>query len=1513
MAAPQFISNLLTIVEGQTITLSANNLEASAEAAASDIIFTINSLQGGAFVLNDVEVTEFSQEDIFGGAVQFRHDGLNSAPAYTVTARVGEEVSEASTPMVTFTPFNDAPIFSVNALAISEGETVTLTGENLQTTDEESAPEALTYEIISVASGTFQRVAGEETTPLGTGATFTQAEVNAGAIQFQHNGSEIAPSYRLRVLDSGIPEDPTPKGTTRDVITTFTPINDAPTLTVNTLTLTEGDTVVLTSDNLAATDVENNDAELLFTITAVSGGRFERLDEFGNVVDVLASPETEPIAFSQNEIFLQRVRFVNDPATDVPPAYTVQVSDLGDPPLTNTNSGEATVGFTAVNDLPVLTTLSLVIGDGQLVPLTSEILNVVDEETPPESLQYQVTGVENGRFVLLADGSTVETFTQGDINAGNVIGFEQNGVIAAPTFSLTVTDGENSVVVNSGDGITFQPVNDAPVVEVSTLTLEEGGSVVLSSADNLRAIDAETPPDGLRYTVTITNADPAKPDTFTVAGEVFAGPEVTFTQAQVDAGLVSFNHGGSDTAPNLTVTVTDTFNPDFGEPLTVPVPLEVNFTAFNDVPVVVVNRLEIGEGGTVILNANPDALNLVTTDEESPAEALTYTLDSSVNGDFQRFDPVQGVATETLVVGSTFTQADVDAGTIQFVHNGGEEAPSYSLTVTDTATTPDGQPNSVMTIVEIPEGGFTNVNDDPVLSVNTLAVTEGGTVTLGVENLAATDVDSADSRLAFEISEVVGGTFFLNGQPLGAGETFAISAISFGQLTFTDDGDEVSPSYSVTVRDPEGGASPAVAAEIVFTNVNDAPVLVTNTFTISEGQLLTLEAVNLAATDDETPATALTYTVSNVVGGGFFDFNATPVESFTQAQVNNGEILFQHDGGEAAPSFDITVSDGEASTDPTPGVIEFTSVNDAPTLETVQLSVTEGAAQILSVDNFVGSDPDTEAANLTFEVSDLAGGQFNLFEGGVVAAEAITSFSQSQLIAGQIQFVDDGDQLPPSFNLTLTDGEFTTAPVPVTITEFINVNDPPTAVDDGGEGFTTSEDAVLTTPDILENDGDDDPEDTISISQIAGIDVSQGEITVPSGALVSVTEDGRLNYNPNGAFDDLAPGESRLDTFEYTLSDSAGATDTATVEIVVTGVNDAPTLAANTLSLFKGQTVVISANNLLVNDPDTPLNEQVFTLSEVTGGEFQLNGEVTTTFSQQDIAQGLVSFIHDGGEAPPSYEVSVSDGLATTDPAAVTIDTFIPVSDIRGVFDYEQFLRFQVPTAEVAVPTDAVDGLLLAQFFDESFYLNQNPDVADAVNAGVFSSGYQHFVLSGLAEGRNPSLLYDEAFYLNNNPDVAQAVASGVFTSGLVHFLQAGHEEGRDPSALFRQRDYLTNNADVETAIESGAVQSSFDHFINFGANEDRLPPLYLYNEEFYLSSNPDVAAAVQTGFFTDGFAHFASIGQSEGRNPSSLFDQADYLAANPDIAAAVAGGTFSSGFQHYVAFGRFEERQVFI
>jgi hypothetical protein len=212
---------------------------------------------------------------------------------------------------------------------------------------------------------------------------------------------------------------------------------------------------------------------------------------------------------------------------------------------------------------------------------------------------------------------------------------------------------------------------------------------------------------------------------------------------------------------------------------------------------------------------------------------------------------------------------------------------------------------------------------------------------------------------------------------------------------------------------------------------------------------------------------------------------------------------------------------------------------------------------------------------------------------------------------------------------------------------------------------------------------------------------------------------------------------------------------------------------------------------------------------------------------------------------------------------------------------------------------------LLSLFYDENYYLANNPDVADAVAAGVFSNGQEHYLLQGQSERRNPSALFNESLYLSLNPDVAGAVAAGAIKSGFEHFNRFGFSEGRDRRiVLFDREFYLSTNPDVLQAVIGGAFKSAYEHYIKSGQFERRNPNRF-FDDRFYVESNPDVAQALANGSINSGFEHFALFGgETQGRQVSPGYDESFYLADNPDIAAAVNAGLFRSGFEHYIKYG---------
>ncbi|MEL6440406.1 MAG: DUF1194 domain-containing protein [Cyanobacteria bacterium J06621_8] len=101
--------------------------------------------------------------------------------------------------------------------------------------------------------------------------------------------------------------------------------------------------------------------------------------------------------------------------------------------------------------------------------------------------------------------------------------------------------------------------------------------------------------------------------------------------------------------------------------------------------------------------------------------------------------------------------------------------------------------------------------------------------------------------------------------------------------------------------------------------------------------------------------------------------------------------------------------------------------------------------------------------------------------------------------------------------------------------------------------FVTKADTSFTD-NVLFNDLD--PEGIgLEVALVNQEAVSVGnQITLPSGALVTINLDGFLNYSPNGQFTSLLVGESIVDTFEYSISDGAGGYSSADVNMTVEGV-----------------------------------------------------------------------------------------------------------------------------------------------------------------------------------------------------------------------------------------------------------------------------------------------------------------------------------------------------------------------
>ncbi|MFN6461375.1 MAG: cadherin-like domain-containing protein [Nostoc sp. DedVER02] len=192
----------------------------------------------------------------------------------------------------------------------------------------------------------------------------------------------------------------------------------------------------------------------------------------------------------------------------------------------------------------------------------------------------------------------------------------------------------------------------------------------------------------------------------------------------------------------------------------------------------------------------------------------------------------------------------------------------------------------------------------------------------------------------------------------------------------------------------------------------------------------------------------------------------------------------------------------------------------------------------------------------------------------------------------------------------------------------------PVAVDDSA---TTNEDTAFSGT-VLANDSDLDTS-VFTVSAVNGNTANVGnQISLASGALLTLNSDGSYNYNPNGQFESLAAGATASDSFTYTISDGSG-TSTATVNLTINGVNDAPTGSPTaTLSNTPEDTAIaINTSDLLAGFSDVDAGDTLsVTNLTATNGALVNNNNGTYTFTPNANFNGTVNLTYD-----------VTDGTAT--------------------------------------------------------------------------------------------------------------------------------------------------------------------------------------------------------------------------------------------------------------------------
>ncbi|MBM5142655.1 tandem-95 repeat protein, partial [Vibrio parahaemolyticus] len=924
-------------------------------------------------------------------------------------------------------------------------------------------------------------------------------------------------------------------------------------------------------------------------------------------------------------------------------------------------NGKETITFTVKDssgesvsqtvDFTVAPVVDIEADSADVVEDTPTIINVLGNDTF-ESTDKVVSldaenGPKNGTVIVNNDGTV--TYTPDD----NYVGKD--------TFTYVVTSG--GVSESTTVEVNVTPVNDAPVAKDDTAITDEDTPVTIDVLPNDTDVDGDK--------VSIESASVPK-EQGTV--EVVNG-KLVFTPAE------NFN-GDAE----ITYTVTD-------GALTDQATVKVTVNAVNDTPVVESNVAD----QTLAEDFTPYTIDLNTV--FSDVDNVDGELKFSVSGNSNiQVAIVNGIATITPT-------AD---------WNGSE-------TLTFTATDPSGESVSqtvdftVTPVADIVADKATVVEDTP-----TIIKVLGNDTFESTDKVVSLDADNGPKN----------GTVIVNND---------------GTVTYTPDDNYVGKdtfTYVVT----SGGVSESTTVEVNVTPVNDAPVAKDDIATTQEDTAVTIDVLS----ND-----------TDVDGDKLSIQSATVPEAQGKVEIVDGKLVFtpaENFNGDAEITY--TVTDGQL-TDEAKVTVTVNPVNDAPTIKVDAVeSITEDA---VSIDTVVAAltvrDTDTPEDQLAVSLENnsngyfvLVGDEVKLTQAGVDAVNNDELNLKDLTISASVSdgvnpTASDSDSLivnrvndAPTVENAIVDQElsedfatytidlndafkdsdsalnfsvFGNSNVLVSIENGIATISPTadwngseiltfTATDPSGESVSQTVNFTVTPVADIEADKTTVVEDTPTIIKVLGNDTFEGKDKVvsldaengPKNGTVIVNNDGTVTYTPN----DNYVGK---DTFTYIVT-SGGVSESTTVEVNVTPVNDAP-VAKDDIATTKEDTAVTI--DVLPNDTDVDgdkLSIQSASVPEAQGKVEIVDGKLV--FTPAENFNGHAEIIY-----------TVTDGQLT-DEAKVTV-TVNPVNDAPTIkVDAVESIT------EDAVSTDTVVATLTVRDTDTS---------EDQLTVSLENNSNGYFVLVG--------------------------------------------------------------------------------------------------------------------------------------------------------------------------------------
>ena len=272
---------------------------------------------------------------------------------------------------------------------------------------------------------------------------------------------------------------------------------------------------------------------------------------------------------------------------------------------------------------------------------------------------------------------------------------------------------------------------------------------------------------------------------------------------------------------------------------------------------------------------------------------------------------------------TSFTQAQIVNGSIEFVSASNKQTPGYSVVASDGVQS------------TLPSSATINFIGAPNITQNSVNITVGSTITLTPAMLNVTAPSGvAPSQVSLTVTNLQHATITstLTHAPVS---NFTLAEVEAGDIQLTQDSSSVTPSYTITatIIITDFSSAPDAADVLLSGQGVYAPQLVNNYLEITQGKATTLSNRYLSAQEPpngQAPGNNTMFYVSNIEYGHFSLISRpqTWITSFSQQQLLESQVQFVQDGSSSAPGYQSQVEASNLLSASLPASIFFTPVND---------------------------------------------------------------------------------------------------------------------------------------------------------------------------------------------------------------------------------------------------------------------------------------------------------------------------------------------------------------------------------------------------------------------------------------------------------------------------------------------------------------------------------------------------------------------------------------------------------